>query len=63
MKIKIYCDTGADIICLKPFYDFCEFYQFPYDSHHRHKRFIRQGIMKLALASAAQWRDSNETWE
>lgn len=61
MKIKIYLDSGADISCLNNLE--CEFYQFPYDSPDRPKRLIKKGIIKLAVPSETQWRDSNETWE
>lgn len=63
MKIRIYCDTGADINCLKSFYSECEFYQFPYDSPDRNKKLIKQGVIKLALPSEAQWQDCHQTWE
>jgi hypothetical protein len=63
MKIKVYCDSGADINCLESFYLECEFYQFPYDSPDRNKKLIKQGIIKLAVPSEAQWRDSHQTWE
>ena len=63
MKIKIYCDSGADINCLKNFYSECEFYQFPYDSPDRNKKLIKRGIIKLAVPSEVQWQDCNQTWE
>jgi hypothetical protein len=62
-KIRIYADSGANIKCLDKYYSYIEFYQFPYDSAHRPKKAIENGIIKLALSSDAQWQDSNQAWE
>ncbi|MBS0615476.1 MAG: hypothetical protein JSR58_02870 [Verrucomicrobia bacterium] len=57
-KIRIYCDTGADISKLKTTVPQCEFYQFPYDSPDRPKK-----PLLLAMPSGAQWRDCHAAWE
>ncbi len=56
-KIKIYCDSGADLSKLKKISKYCEFYQFPYDSTDRPKK-----PLLLAKPSKAQWRDSHAPW-
>jgi len=47
-KVKIYCDSGADISKIRSI-EHCELYQFPYDSPHRPKK-----PLLLAKPSAAQ---------
>lgn len=56
-KIKIYCDSGADISKIKAL-SYCEFYQFPYDSPHRPKK-----PLLLARPSEAFWEDLHASWE
>lgn len=55
-KVRIYCDSGADISKLKSI-SCCEFYQFPYDSPHRPKK-----PLLLAKPSEAQWIDCHPSW-
>lgn len=58
-KIRIYCDSGADISKLKKsIAPHCDFYQFPYDSPHRPKK-----PLLLAKPSDAQWQDCHPTWD
>lgn len=56
-KVRIYCDSGADISKLKNVEVQCEFYQFPYDSPDRPKK-----PLLLAKPSEAQWRDCHAAW-
>ncbi len=58
-KIKIYCDTGADIDFLKYSSEKIEFIQFPYDSSHRSKKVK----MPVANPSASNWYQVNITWQ
>jgi len=55
-KVKIYCDSGADISKIRRI-EHCELYQFPYDSPLRPKK-----PLLLAKPSAAQWRDCHAAW-
>ena len=55
-KVKIYCDSGADISKIRSI-EHCELYQFPYDSPYRPKK-----PLLLAKPSAAQWRDCHAAW-
>ena len=65
-KIKIYCDSGADITFLKEFFSVCEFIQFPYDSVHRpkNKKMDLTDPSDLAWQNAhLSWGESKFTWE
>lgn len=57
-KIRIYCDSGADISKLKSIASQLELFQFPYDSPHRPRK-----PLSLAQPSAAQWNDCHAAWE
>lgn len=56
-KIRVYCDSGADISKLKNITPYCEYYQFPYDSPDRPKK-----PLLLAKPSQAQLRDCHAEW-
>lgn len=59
IKIKIYCDSGANIKFLKTYFSCIEFYQYPYDSQDR----PRKHRPKVAKASNLCWKNANATWE
>lgn len=65
MEVKIYCDSGADITCLKEFFSVCTLYQYPYDSaDHRNKKLIKKGVIKLARPSSkTPWENLHSTWD
>ncbi len=55
-KIKVYLDSGASLP--KDLQEFCECYQFPYDSEHRPKR----NLPKLALPCELMWNEAHCKW-
>ncbi len=56
-KIKVYLDSGASLP--RDLHEFCECYQFPYDSSDRPKK----KKPKLALPCELTWKESNCSWE
>ena len=56
-KIKVYLDSGASLP--RDLHEFCECYQFPYDSSDRPKK----KTQKLASPCELTWKEWNCSWE
>ena len=55
-KIKTYLDSGVSLP--KDLLQFCECFQFPYDSHHRSKK----NAPKIAAPCELMWKEAHCTW-